>query len=312
MKTLAKFCFLLSIFSLSGINSHSQIKVSANNYVGINYSAAPLSRFVINHQGGTGYQAYMYNPDISISGGALGVMTEMGNGSGTHIRAITATTNIGSNNYLYGIKSYASGTTTYTSGRTYGIYAQAGNATSGYNYAVYGYLNGTNNGAAVFGTTSGDVELSQQWAGYFKGDTKIEGTLWVNSTTYTSDEKFKTNISSLESTETITNILKINPVRYNLKQYEVSSTAGDTLNVTKYFDESSQLFLNAKYGVIAQELQKIYPELVYTDGDGNLGVDYIELVPILIKAVQVQQRKIDEFQETIDLLSKEVNLLKAK
>ncbi|HUX56496.1 MAG TPA: tail fiber domain-containing protein [Bacteroidales bacterium] len=271
--------------------------------MGINQATTPASRFVINHVGSNTYQAYIYNPNISISGGALGVMTEMGSGSSYHIRSITATTNIGSNNYLYGIKTSAFSTTAYSSGRTYGIYAQAGNATSGYNYGVYGYLLGSNNGVAVFGTTSGDVVLSQKWAGYFKGDTKVEGTLWVNSTPYTSDEKFKINISSLESSETISNILKINPIKYNLKQFEVSSSGGDTIKVSKYYDESSQLFVKAKYGVIAQELQEIYPDLVYTDGEGNLGVDYIELVPILIKAVQVQQRNIEALEIRINQLS---------
>ena len=93
--------------------------------------------------------------------------------------------------------------------------------------------------------------------------------------------------------------MKINPIKYNLKQFEVTVAGGDTLNVSKYYDESSQLFIKTRYGVIAQEFQKIYPDLVYTDGEGNLGVDYIELVPILIKVVQVQQRKIEELEAAV-------------
>ena len=259
--------------------------------------------FVINAAGSASFQAWIYNPSIAASGGALAAITHQGSGNGYHIQGFFAQAALGSGNYLYGIKSSTYNSTALTTGRSYGVYGQAGNATSGYNYGIYGYILGTNNGAAVFGTTSGDVILSQKWAGYFKGNTKVEGTLWVNSTSYTSDEKFKTNISSLESSETISNILKINPVKYNLKQFEVYATGGDTLKVSNYYDESSQLFVKARFGVIAQELQKIYPDLVYTDGEGNLGVDYIELVPILIKAVQVQQRNIEALEKRINQLS---------
>lgn len=304
MKSFFKTLLLiLLIFSIEKLESIGQIKVFDNNFVGINQSTTPASRFVINAAGSATYQAWIYNPSMAASGAALAAITHQGSGSGYHILGLLAQASLGSGNNLYGIKSSAYNSTALSTGRSYGIYGQAGNATSGYNYGVYGYILGTNNGAAVFGTTSGDVTLSQKWAGYFKGDTKVEGTLWVNSTPYTSDEKFKTNISSLESSETISNILKINPVKYNLKQFEVKATGGDTLKVSNYYDESSQLFLKARYGVIAQEFQEIYPDLVYTDGDGNMGVDYIELVPILIKAVQVQQRKIEELEIRINQLS---------
>ncbi|MBA4322136.1 MAG: hypothetical protein C0408_04900 [Odoribacter sp.] len=296
-------CALIVFLTILNCNSFGQIKVFDNGYVGVNYTTStPTSRFAINSTGYAGYQASIYNSNISTSGGSLITISEKGTGLNTHVTSLYSQTNLGSGNYLYGIRAFASSTTAYSTGRSYGIFAQAGNASSGYNYGVYGYLYGANYGAAVFGSTTGDVGLSQKWAGYFKGDTKVEGILWVNSTSYTSDEKFKTNISSLESSETISNILKINPVKYNLKQFEVEATGGDTLKVSNYYDESSQLFLKAKYGVIAQELQKLYPDLVYQDGEGNLGVDYTGLIPIMIKAMQAQQKKIEELEAKIDKL----------
>ena len=92
----------------------------------------------------------------------------------------------------------------------------------------------------------------------------------------------------------------------------ITVTGGDTIKISKYYNETSQLFTKAKFGVIAQELQEIYPDLVYTDGEGNLGVDYIELVPILIKAVQSQQKKIEDFEMKIDELTKEIAVIKSK
>jgi hypothetical protein len=40
------------------------------------------------------------------------------------------------------------------------------------------------------------------------------------------------------------------------------------------------------YGVIAQELQQVSPNMVKYNGNGNLSVDYIKLVPILINEVK--------------------------
>ncbi|HPM02971.1 MAG TPA: tail fiber domain-containing protein [Candidatus Cloacimonadota bacterium] len=304
----------LAVFGIS-IISTGQIKVSTNNYVGINYSSTPLSRFVINAAGNSGYQAYIYNPNISVAGGALMLSSEKGTGTGVNITSLLSQTTIGSNNYLYGLKATASNASTpYTVGRSYGVYGVASNSTTGFNYSIYGSLLGSNNGAAVFGAISGkgDIGLTQQWAGYFRGDVKVENTLWVNTTSYSSDSKFKTNISSLDPSESLSNLLKINPVKYNLKQFEIKVTGCDTIKVSNYYDEASQLFTKAKFGVIAQELQVIFPDLVHSDGEGDLGVDYIGLVPVIIKVVQTQQKKIEEFQETIDLLTKEVNELKQK
>lgn len=46
-------------------------------------------------------------------------------------------------------------------------------------------------------------------------------------------------------------------------------------------------------GVIAQEIEKVLPELVATRQDGYKGVAYQEIVPILIEAVKEQQQIID-------------------
>ena len=106
----------------------------------------------------------------------------------------------------------------------------------------------------------------------------------------------------------LSSISKLIPKKYNLKQFEVTQTAGDTVSVTKYFNESDQLFTKAKYGIIAKDLQKIYPDLVYQDGAGNLSVDYNGLIPIMIKAIQAQQKKIDELEVLIKKVLKEAIL----
>ena len=310
MKTITKFCFMLLLF-LSGfcLKSVSQIKVFSNNYVGINYNSTPLSRFVLNSGGLSGYQAYFYNPNISTTGAALATISEKGTGSNTHIMGQLSQTSIGSSNYLYGIKSVAYSSTAYSTGRTYGIYGLAGNASNGYNYGVYGSLMGTRYGAAVFGAINGlgDVALTAQFAGYFRGNVKCENIIYATQFLPISDEKLKTNITDLDPSDVLSNISKINPKKYNLKQFNVNQLASDTVSAKNYYNESDQLFTKAKYGVLAQELQKVYPELVYEDYSGSLSVDYIGLVPIMIKAMQAQQTKISDLEDKVAVLTKQVN-----
>ena len=50
---------------------------------------------------------------------------------------------------------------------------------------------------------------------------------------------------------------------------------------------------NRHYGLSAQELKEIYPDLVYEGQDGYLGVNYVELVPVLIRAIQELKEEID-------------------
>ena len=49
-------------------------------------------------------------------------------------------------------------------------------------------------------------------------------------------------------------------------------------------------------GLVAQELQEVYPELVKEVPDGSLTIDYINMVPYLIKAMQEQEERITKLE----------------
>ena len=51
-----------------------------------------------------------------------------------------------------------------------------------------------------------------------------------------------------------------------------------------------------KLGFIAQEIEKVIPELVKTDSEGMKSVDYIGVVPVLVEALKHQQKQIDELK----------------
>ena len=50
-------------------------------------------------------------------------------------------------------------------------------------------------------------------------------------------------------------------------------------------------------GLIAQEVEKIYPELVLTDVDGYKSVDYSKLTPILVEAIKELKAENDKLKE---------------
>jgi hypothetical protein len=76
-------------------------------------------------------------------------------------------------------------------------------------------------------------------------------------------------------------------------------------------DESSQAYQKKKYGLIAQDLQKVYPDLVYEDQNGYLSVDYVGIIPLLIQSIKQQQSQIENLNQEIQILNSNNNKLKS-
>ena len=50
------------------------------------------------------------------------------------------------------------------------------------------------------------------------------------------------------------------------------------------------------FGLIAQDVEKIYPQLVNTNEDGTKSVNYTELIPLLLLQTNNLERKIEELK----------------
>jgi hypothetical protein len=92
----------------------------------------------------------------------------------------------------------------------------------------------------------------------------------VNGTIQTSDIRLKNNIRPMSYG--LKQILELNPVSFTWKENPEQQ----------------------KIGLIAQEVKKIIPEVVF-EGE-NLGLNYAELVSVLIKAIQEQQEIINKLK----------------
>jgi len=112
--------------------------------------------------------------------------------------------------------------------------------------------------------------------------------LYVNGTAYStggwqlSDIRYKNNILPL--TNALEKLSQIRPVSFEWKINEYPQ---------KGFPDGRH------YGVIAQEVEHILPEVVIEGPDGEKAVSYNELVPILIEAIIEQQHQIEELKATI-------------
>lgn len=109
-----------------------------------------------------------------------------------------------------------------------------------------------------------------------------------------SDVRKKTNIIYITSSMDI--ITELQGVRYNWKK----GKEGPTPN--KRFIQNED---KVRIGLIAQEVEKILPEVVFTDDAGYKSINYANIVAVLIEGAKEQQNQIND-------LKKEVNILKNK
>ncbi len=114
------------------------------------------------------------------------------------------------------------------------------------------------------GTTSPSYKLDVQG-----GDINASGSVRAAGVALTSDIRYKENIAPLENV--LEKILKIRGVSYNWKAEEFPE---------KHFNERRQV------GVIAQEVERQFPEVVDTNKDGFKSVNYPALIAPLIEAVR--------------------------
>ncbi len=118
------------------------------------------------------------------------------------------------------------------------------------------------------------------YALYVYGDGACTGS-WLDL----SDGKFKTNIMEIENPLSL--VLKLNGITYQFKTEEYKD---------REFPKGRQ------YGLIAQEVEKVIPEVVHEDENGEKAIAYSKLVPVLIEAIKQQQKSIEDLQNQINQL----------
>jgi hypothetical protein len=122
----------------------------------------------------------------------------------------------------------------------------------------------------------------------------VAGTAYSTGGWQSSDIRFKENIRSIESP--LSKILGIEGISFDWKKDEFKD---------KGFPEGRH------YGVIAQRVERVLPEVVREGPGGEKSVSYTELVPVLIEAMKEQQKTIEKQQKEMEGLKTEVNELRS-
>jgi hypothetical protein len=111
---------------------------------------------------------------------------------------------------------------------------------------------------------------------YINNDLVVKKDLYVDGSIYNpSDEKLKESIEVI-SQERFNDLFTLNPIYFSYKNDKEKS---------KHF------------GLLAQDVEKIFPELVNTMNKGYKAVNYHELIPIMLAKMKQMQSEIDELKQ---------------
>jgi len=106
----------------------------------------------------------------------------------------------------------------------------------------------------------------------------IDNDLYVNGSIYNpSDINLKEKINVI-SEDKKNDLINLEPVEFEFKT-----------DIKKH------------YGFIAQDIEKIYPELVNKDEVGYKTVNYIEFIPLLLSKIKDMQKEIDKLKQHLQL-----------
>ena len=304
---------LIIIFSISTFVANAQLRVSSSGRVNIGNTG--VSVYPLSIRGDAGKYSLYINPD---TGGGAYIGLKKGGDLTRHgleicTRQVNDTTTNGlyilqpgsSNRRACGVLSYAGA----SSVRSIGVYGTFEGASSG----------GTTKGAGIVGSTTGlpsaMSSVDALYAGFFKGDVRVTGTLYgtlltpSSSSNNTSQANVRQafNISSMEEESVTEKLHQVqllqfyrSPDENKLSNEEIQEQI-DAINQKKKARQANETeedideniiteipqtkLATIKYGLAADQLKAVYPELVYEDTNGNVSINYIEMIPLLVQAI---------------------------
>lgn len=305
---MKKYLFVF-LYVITSVHVSAQLEVNSSGKVGIKTSGSILSSLSINSSGATEFELYT-------AGTQKGIHSNVNNSPGSSWgTAIEGFANDNSSTYRAGVHGSAYNNSS-VSGRTYGVLGRAGGASGNRNYAIFGQLVKTTNGAAIYGTTTATdfgVSIDNRYAGYFSGPVKVTGVLTVNGgingvlLSQSSNGNNSSFISKLSENNRgcISRLLQnIEAHTYYLEneksQAQYSDSLRDNTPLTtdtiecdvKESTIERQVFSKHHYGLSAEQLEEVFPDLVYEQEDGTKSINYVEMVPILVQALNELSAKV--------------------
>ena len=182
------------------------------------------------------------------------------------------------------------------------------------------------NFAGVYGSETFDLfpsftNYSGIYAGYFKGKVRVTNGIYAtvlspsaspspsgqNGTTILSDrgESVTDKLSQVQAVQ----FLRYDPTqeantsRASIEDLDIdidnmSPKELDSLRETMPDVEPERYLSPVQYGLAADQLKAVYPELVYEDTNGNVSINYVEMVPLLVQSIKELSARVAELEGT--------------
>ena len=124
----------------------------------------------------------------------------------------------------------------------------------------------------------------------------INSDLMAHGVFIQSDERFKEDIEPID--DALSALTSLSPVSYRLRSHRypmsqaVSGNSREAETLSRYYNGLEQG--SERYGFLAQNVKEVFPELVHTDLNGYMSVDYIGLIPVLVQCINELRAELAE------------------
>ena len=211
-----------------------------------------------------------------------------------------------------------------------GIHAISQSSSGG--CGVMGGLGGASNmtrGVGVVGSTSNSFSMPTTgiYAGYFVGNVRVTGTIYgtilsptaASGSSNLGEEGNNTERISEEMSSVIENLQQVellkmsrinndgsiaaNKIVDKPQRENVSELAADEFAEEEDEEPIQTKLSSTSYGLAADQLKQVYPELVYEDDEGNYSINYIEMVPLLVQSIKELSSKVETLEQQLGVQS---------
>lgn len=330
---MKKITFAL-FFLMLAIVANAQLKVSSNGRV--NIGSADVSTYPLSIRGDAGKYSLYIHPN---KGG--GAYIGLGKGGNSTRHGLEISTNLANDTTTNGIQVQQPHS---SNRRACGIVSYGGKS-SILAVGVYGTFAGgssgeTTRGAGIIGSStglpSGMNSTDGLYAGFFRGDVRVTGTLYgtlltpscsSNNPSRLDAQQF-VNLSSMEDESVTDKLQQVQLLQFHRSPDENKLTdeeiqeqrdairekreARQANETDEEIDEEiitevpQTKLATIRYGLAADQLKAVYPELVYEDANGNVSINYIEMIPLLVQAINEVKTENSRLKSALSELQEDV------
>jgi len=296
----------LCLFIVSSVEA--QLKVDASGNVGIGTSAAsgkkmkviaPSSSGTAGRFEGGANCIEVYNNGSGSSRNGIYVLTPLATNK-TQIGVYTdVAPGVNTDQAVYGVKGIGG----QTSDKAFGVFGGLKPVSGSKSFGIYGSVE-------PYGYVPSNI--SGTFAGFFNGDVRVTGTLYgtlLTPSSISNPSGSQANIVQTYSTKSVeeesvsdklqqVQLLQLYraPEKYKAVESRKLEAVAAEFEEMEDMEVPQNRLSTIQYGLAADQLKDVYPELVYEDDNGNISINYIEMVPLLVQALNETTARLAELE----------------